>query len=197
MEEGEELNEGYINVIKKTKQPVAAWTIETLRTEQKCDETLGKYYTYLQQGGEVPPSENGIRVEDLRFSGDILHMVEEGKGTREGQPVTRVMVPTSLVQNLIYLYHDSVIAGHRGVDQTIAQITAKYWVLGLRAQVDEYIRNCEKCIQFRKQPRKNAPIYRYEIIPRPFHQIHLDILGPLPTTKAHKKYVTVYVDRLT
>ena len=202
-DQNEEVNEGKVNlvskVVRRNRQPVAAWSVDILKAEQKGDDVFGPIYEYLESNQTSTPPEipSGFVLTDFCLSGGILHVKQDGVGTREGQTLTKVVVPNSLINNVIWLYHNHVAAGHRGMEQTREQIKQRYVCIGLTRRIHDYISQCTICHQFRKYPRKASPMYAYEITPRPFHQIHMDLLGPLPTTPGGKRYIITYVDRFT
>ena len=183
----------------KTKQPPAAWTINSLIQNQMKDQIFGAIYHYVNfdRDGDKPKVPMGLKLDNFLLAGNILHYKETGHGTREGQSLTKVVVPEVLVPRLLKLYHDLPSAGHRGVEATVTRIEEKYVVHRLREKTKSHIESCTKCVQHRSDSRKGAPFYQYQVIPKPFHQVHFDILGPLPKTENGNSYIIVYVDRFT
>ena len=90
---------------------------------------------------------------------------------------TRVVVSQGLVDALLRLYHDMPSTGHRGIEGTMEKRNSKYLVLGLREKVKTHIENCLLCEELRPSCGSEAPNYQYQVIPLPFHQVHMDILG--------------------
>ena len=82
-----------------------------------------------------------------------------------------------LVGALLRLYHDMPSTGHRGIEGTMEKRNSKYLVLGLREKVKTHIENCLLCEELRPSCGSEAPNYQYQVIPLPFHQVHMDILG--------------------
>ena len=48
---------------------------------------------------------------------------------------------------IMALHHDSSLHGHPGTKKTAEKITQNYYFLNLRKTVQNYIKNCETCIQ--------------------------------------------------
>ena len=182
-----------------SRQPKAAWSVEGLIQAQRSDTIFGPIYKYCNSDKteKPPPTPRGLPLSDFKVAGDVLHFEDKGKELREGQNRVRVVVPQELVNTLLRLYHDMPSAGHRGVESTVDRIEAKYVVLALRHQVKEYVENCEACAQFRTHPRPHTPKYQYQVLPVPFNQVHMDIMGPLPLSTEGNRYIIVYVDRFT
>ena len=183
----------------KTKQPPTAWTIDKLIENQKKDPVFGAIYWYLcfDRDDSKPKVPLGLNLENFFLSGEVLHYRETGKGSREGQNRIKVAVPSILVPRLLKLYHDLPSAGHRGIEATMARIEERYVVNQLKEQTKDHIETCVKCVEHRVNPRKGAPLSQYQIIPKVFHQMHFDILGPLPKTDRGNSYIIVYVDRFS
>ena len=197
-----ELDLGKITLVEgprpKTKQPVTAWAVEELVRGQQNDPIFGPIYRWLETDQNEPPkAPRGLEKSQFRMAGGILHYQETGKGAREGRTLIRVVVPSNLVDKLLRLYHDLPTAGHRGTDATVQRIERHYVVQNLRKRVERYVADCTKCATTRKNPRKVSPRFQYIVIPKAFHQVHFDILGPMPLTGDGYKYVICYVDRFT
>ena len=182
------------------KQPVPAWTVEELKIAQRSDDKISKIITYLErseEGEKEPPLPSGCQLRYFQIFDDLLYYVEEGEGTRLGQELIRIIIPENYVNNLLHLYHDSAYIGHRGVEKTVERISRLYLAFNLSQKVREYISSCTKCLEHRNPHRRPSPIFQYKVIAKPFYEIHMDILGPLPTTSEGFKYIIVYVDRFT
>ena len=113
--------------------------MDILKAEQKCDGEFGPIYEYLESNQTSTPPEipSGFVLADFCMSGRILHVKQEGVGTREGQTLTKVVVPNSLINNVIWLYHNHVAAGHRGMEQTREQIKQRYVCIGLTRRIQD------------------------------------------------------------
>ena len=65
----------------------------------------------------------------------------------------------------------------------------------------DILRHTHKCIncKLRKsyQRRPSVPIMKYDDTARPLDRVHIDLTGPLPTTKSGRKYIMVIKDYLT
>ena len=183
----------------KIKQPPTAWTIDSLKQNQMKDPVFGSIYHYVffDRDDKRPKVPRGLKLENFFLSGGILHYNEMGAGPREGQKIPKVVVPRALVPKLLKLYHDLPSAGHRGVEATMTRIEERYVVENLRSATKDHISACEKCVEHRGDPSVGTPLSQYKVIPKPFHQVHLDILGPLPKTERGNSYIIVYVDRFS
>lgn len=97
-------------------------------------------------------------------------------------------VPESMENNIIRASHDDL--GHVGVKKTISNTTQVYWFPNMQEKVQNYVKNCLKCIEFSPVSGK-AEGYLHNIAKGnlPFHTYHIDHYGPLEKTGKGYKYV--------
>jgi hypothetical protein len=115
----------------------------------------------------------------------------------------RAVVPIqkTLIQELLYLYHDDQLAGHWGVDKTKELLERKFYWPGLAADVREYVTTCSIC-QHTAIPR-HKPYGKLEPLPvpeRPWQEVSLDFITQLPSSyigTAKYDAILVVVDRYT
>jgi len=108
-----------------------------------------------------------------------------------------VVVPLqkSLLQELLYLYHDNQFSGHWGIDKTKELIEHKFYWPGLATDVREYILSCQTC-QNIAIPR-HKPYGKLESLPipeGPWKEVSLDFITQLPSSYiGTKEYNTILV----
>lgn len=108
----------------------------------------------------------------------------------------QLYVPIEMENNIIRIIHEKI--GHLGVNKTVEKLRQNYWFPKLRKKVDKFIRNCVKCIIYSPAGRSNDhSLYSIPKVPVPFHTIHIDHFGPLPSIQSVRKYVLVVVDGFT
>lgn len=78
------------------------------------------------------------------------------------------------------------------------QIEKHYWFPNMREKLDEFIKNCLKCIYYSAPPRSNSRNqHSIEKTPLPFHTLHIDHIRPLPALKSKRKHVLLVIDSFT
>ena len=115
----------------------------------------------------------------------------------------RAVVPIqkTLIQELLYLYHDDQLAGHWGVDKTKELLERKFYWPGLATDVKEYVTTCSVC-QHIAIPR-HKPYGKLQPLPvpeRPWQEVSLDFITQLPSSyigTAEYDAILVVVDRYT
>jgi len=105
----------------------------------------------------------------------------------------RVIPPESLVEDIFKEYHDAY--GHPGVAQSINEIQKKYFIPDLQKRIKTYVRTCPKCQKCKPSNNPlNAPMGKVEPPTQPFQKFAIDLIGPLPLTDNHHRYICVSTD---
>src|SRR5215813_6977525 len=99
------------------------------------------------------------------------------------------------LEGLLYMFHDNELSAHFSTQTTYDKIKQRYWWKGMRKDIDEYVKTCDRC------QRRGKPFGKHELHPikvkYPFYQIGIDIVGPLPETPKGNKYIVVAIDYFT
>lgn len=108
----------------------------------------------------------------------------------------QLYVPDEMIDNIIRTTHEKI--GHLGVDKCCEQLRKQYWFPQMRNRVENFIRNCLKCIIYSAPARKNQRnLYNIPKGDEPFHTLHIDHLGPLPSVRSKRRYLLVVIDAFT
>jgi hypothetical protein len=92
------------------------------------------------------------------------------------------------------MHHDSPLAGHRGIVYTQARIELQFWWPQLSSDVEEYVKACSTCNTAKVGRRVHVRSGSLaKGVPYPFHTINMDVLGPLPLTKAKNSYIISFI----
>lgn len=105
-------------------------------------------------------------------------------------------VPEEMEDNVIRTIHEKI--GHLGIDKCCEQLKMHYWFPRMRCKVENFIKNCVKCLFNAAPLRKNERnLYNIPKKPIPFDTIHIDHLGPLPALQSKKKHIFAIIDAFT
>ena len=66
---------------------------------------------------------------------------------------TPMCVGKSLIQDLLWWYHDSHVGNHDGTDQTFAQLSQRFYWSTMYKDAQDYINNCLRCRQAKQTSR--------------------------------------------
>ena len=108
-------------------------------------------------------------------------------------PIPRPIVPDSMRRKIFDSFHS---VGHLGIKATRKQIIFSYIWPNMNKDITEWVRSCKDC-QMSKVLRHNVSTLKH--FPPPsgkFQSIHVDIVGPLPTSAGHSYLLTI-VDRFS
>ncbi|GBG62855.1 hypothetical protein CBR_g32438, partial [Chara braunii] len=141
---------------------------------------------YAQLSSDHPPASH-YRIADGYL---LLHS--------RGKDLLCVPRDRRLRTRLLGEYHDSRLAGHFGVDRTIARLRQRFRWPYLITDVTRYCDSCEVCL--RSKPRNRNPYG--ELRPMPIPQepglsIAMDITGPFPRDRLGHDVILTVVDRLS
>ena len=162
------------------------WTAAELQSKQEADPNLRQILLWKR----IWVQWNWLLLE----KGVLYHQwqTKDGCGTR-----LQLVLPCSLVQDILSAPHDAPSAGHLGVTETIERVQERFYWYGLQHDVEDWCRQCEKCARRKsRQATVRAPL----VSSCPgylFERIALCIIGPLPTTKYGNKYILVVRDYFT
>jgi Integrase zinc binding domain len=99
-----------------------------------------------------------------------------------------------LKRGVLTLFHDSAMAGHPGISNTIAAITPYYWWPGMHDFITEYVKGCVTCQMNKVNTHPTKPPL-YPITPvaeaRPFQTIALDFIVKLPELNGYDTILTI------
>lgn len=101
------------------------------------------------------------------------------------------------IEQILKLYHDSPLGGHEGVERTFKRISEKYKWPKMRQDIKKYIEKCDLCQRNKILKVNKIPLKITTTAEKPFEQIFLDIVGPLPKTKNGNNYILTIQDDLT
>jgi hypothetical protein len=99
----------------------------------------------------------------------------------------QIVIPQSLIWEVIKGNHDPVFVAHPGVKRTQDLILLRYWWPNVRRTVEQYIQKCDPC-QKRKEDREFRAPLEVEMPTTHFEITSMDITGPYPMTPNGNKY---------
>jgi Integrase zinc binding domain len=89
-----------------------------------------------------------------------------------------------LRQTLMHDAHDSIVAGHMGIDKTIASIRKRFEWGRMSKDIVEYVRSCDRCQRNKPAPSKPIGLLQpLEVPSRNWEHVTMDFIMDLPKTK--------------
>ena len=117
------------------------------------------------------------------------------KSREEMIQVKRCMVvPASMVGDLLYCLHDTKRAGHIGRDALMTRIVGRYWWPGMMADVYSYVNSCQICQKRKVDTHRARPPLQSYGTPRGFlDTVATDVAGPLcPSGPGGKRFIVIF-----
>jgi hypothetical protein len=107
----------------------------------------------------------------------------------------KIVIPRSLRQTILETFHAGKIGGHLGVEKTYKLLSVRYFWRGMKKDVENFVKRCEKCQKFKgyKKEALLTPI----TVENVFDLVAMDIVGPLPTSKNGNRFLLVFVEYVT
>jgi len=158
--------------------------LDDILKELPNDELFKKISKYLTDKKGIPPCRD---INSFYFSSSSGFLWYKDL----------IYVPTSLRPRLIELHHDSVTAGHFGVNKTVELIKRSFSWPSLFADVYNFIRSCSICCKSKVPKHKPYGLLMPLSTPsRAWSDISIDFIVELPKSK-DMTTIMVVVDRLT
>ena len=107
----------------------------------------------------------------------------------------QIVIPHSVRERLMHLLHHSKSGGHAGGLRMYSTLRRyEYWP-SIAVDVYNFLRNCMSCARQRIRLRRHNSFLKLLPATKPGEQVAIDLLGPLPRTRAGYEYILVITDR--
>lgn len=152
--------------------------------------------TYLKT--EELPYDHGVSaVNNLR---EVRRIMAKAKSYswEDGQLYqlrgrNRVKVRVVRQQERKALVEEAHGMAHWGINKTHSLLKARVYWDGMRRDVEEYVRQCEKCKAQHHKLLRSAPLNPQPLVPL-WSRVHIDMMGPYTTTPNGNRFIIIAVD---
>jgi len=88
---------------------------------------------------------------------------------------------------------------HSGRDKTYQKFKKRFWFRGMSVWVRRKVKDCVPCSNKNnaKWPAHRTPLIPIPVEPKMWWRVHVDLIGPLPTSRAGRKYICIAVCALS
>jgi hypothetical protein len=107
-------------------------------------------------------------------------------------------LPSSMLNDVLFAYHDHPFSAHFGIQRTWHAIKQQYWWPNMYDTIVNYVNSCDKCAQH--NIRRSKPPGHLKHLEPPhnvFEIIHMDFWGPVHPSATGNRYVVVLTDNLS
>jgi hypothetical protein len=156
-------------------------TLQEFSDQQRADPVYGPIMRVMMDEMDESELPSALRnkLSELCLYKQVMHSIVNNDLT-----TAKIVVPDTLRSRVIAVYHDSLVAGHCGIDKTLSKLQQMHYWVNMRRDVQAYVRSCNLCQQFAlRRPAKTRPVSDSSREERPFECLSIDIVGRLNTTK--------------
>lgn len=156
--------------------------------------------------GDLPVDEkdrNKCVAEAERYqilNGLFYHFVQRRckQQPTEHKFTKQLCIPKALRKDVLRSYHDGMAGGgHLGICKTHDSIRSKFWWSTIYADVENYVKCCNRCQMAKRNFNKfNPPLTSMPQVGR-FERWQIDILGPIQKSLEGYQYVLLAIDSFT
>ena len=173
---------------------------DNIQSSQRNDDTLLPIISYLENG-TLPRLQKDARrllltAPDYCLNNGLLYHSRATKSKRtQKMTAFQLVLPQNLIGKILKVYHESPLAGHMGIQQTIDNISENFYFPRLSSIISDFVRSCPDC-QERKMTKAHTKsgIISYKTPTEPFQVWQMDLFGPLPITQKGNIYVFTAID---
>ena len=109
----------------------------------------------------------------------------------------QAILPPSLHEKVLQIFHTSETGGHLGVHRTVAAISELFYWPCWRKIVSNFISQCITCEKFKPSKVDTRAYLQPIVTQRPWELIEIDFVGPMPETVQGNKYILSVVDHFS
>lgn len=167
-------------------------TSKVMNRQQQQDPTLERVREAVEQGPDMSTGTGFFQRNGL-----IYRQWTPKDRTTPETVVEQLVLPACYRKEVMKLAHSVPLAGHMGKTRTAKRIMQRFYWPSLFRDVAEYCRSCEACQKCPARHTPRAHLIPLPVITEPFSRIGMDIVGPLPKSRAGNRYVLVICDYAT
>ena len=178
------------------------WSQQQIKEAQRSDSLLKHIIKYIEEPSALNKQSLDPNIKDIDmylldvtgilFKKQLDPLVEATRGFEEV-----LVVPAKYQKYAIQAVHNAILAGHPGPERTLWSAKRKFYWRNMATHITNFVNTCQSCNLFKGRCHKKLPLRRYPIPDRPWQTVSVDLIGPLPQTTKHNKYILVCVDYLT
>ena len=183
---------------KKRCSDVPEISVAVIKEAQSSCPIMGELISLFAKEGERPLDKTVTEVIDqrvlerlfvddrgllmLRFNGG-KHSNKHPFGVKEKN---RIVIPRSLVNEVLQLSHCGGLSGHMGQDRTWKRARDSFYWKNMKQDVDRYVAECERCGRNKHSTHPNIAPYQETDLPHvPLDHLQIDYAGPFKAAQSH------------
>ena len=162
---------------------------EELRELQQNDPTLEVPRRLAEDGDGVSGGKGFFYRDGLLRRRWIPVVVSEGD-----EAVEQLVLPVVCRGVVMKVAHNIPLAGHLGKNKTTDRVLQRFYWPTVYRDVAQYCRSCGECQKCPSRRVQKVPLVPLPVMTVPFDRVAMDIVGPLPRSRAGNRYILVFCD---
>ena len=154
---------------------------------------MGVDYREMAEKQQQDPETRAYRTEVTALKWEEVEMDDSRLLCDISTGVPRPLVPAEMRREVFDLVHG---LSHPGTKATVKIMTSRFVWHGIAKDVREWARACIRCQTAKVHQHIRAPLQQFEKPAARFAHVHVDLVGPLTSSKGHTHLLTV-IDRFT
>lgn len=138
---------------------------------------------------------------DITYWIDRGYMLESGVLYRfnpdSDSEEPQLVVPSQSQLEILKSNHSEQSSGHVGIESTFNKISAKYYWLGMRKSITEFVKSCPDCQRYKTSNLKPAGLLKTPVMSQRGEVLSIDLFGPLIESTEGFKHILVVEDVAT
>ena len=109
----------------------------------------------------------------------------------------RTVLTPEFAKLALELVHCCPISGHMGFAKTLKRAKSNFYWPGMDNDIKQFVEKCALCVRVNGRRVIIPPARQWPVAREKFYRVHMDLVGPLPTSNCGNKYICVITDALT
>ena len=119
------------------------------------------------------------------------------KGTESRGASYQYVAPEEMRTEFYKQLHHAKMAGHQGVNRTLAALQLRFYWPNMRSDVTAWCRQCKVCGVAKSLPIIRRSPLQQRLAGGPFERVGIDLMGPFEMTGNSNQYIAVMQDYFT
>lgn len=138
-------------------------------------------------------------IETCRAKGGRVdeYVLEDNLLFKTSGPKKLLVVPYSLVERILHLYHNETMSAHVSRDRLSDILTNRFYWPRMKRDIADWVAACLVCRKVKPTRPLRHGLLQPVAADYPFEKVGVDIMGPIHATKDKFRYVLVCVDYFT
>ena len=184
---------------QKGEENLFAISSQDFSQMQRKDNYAGQWIRFLTHNSKPEDKNLAVKFErekDQHFIAEDGCIFRRFRG-KQGMTRKQLIVPKTMVGQLLVKFHDNPLSGHPGFFRTYRKIQMSYFWPTMKSDIKRHVRHCKDCARFKStKPATKTPLKSIET-ERPLQIVAMDFAGPLLKSDQGNQYTLVLVDHFT